>query len=231
MSTDKPTARGIDELQMWGQRVAARLSRHRKRFDIHSELERLDISFEKDDPRVVRILDEIKAREARGYNYDGADASFELVVRGLIGEVPRYFAVESCNLIDVRYAAGGGPALAAEASMLVHVSGDRNPFWSTAEGAGPMEAIEQALRKALGCYQRHLKDFEFVDYEVRILTGGTEAVTRVRVESLDRGTGERWFTVGVAPNIVDASFEALVNSINYKLMKSSAAVVAHAVAS
>jgi 2-isopropylmalate synthase len=230
MSTDKRTARAIDELQMWGQRVAARLSRHRKRFDIHSELERLDINLAEDDPRVVRILDEIKAREARGYTYDGADASFELVARGLIGEMPSYFAVESCDIIDGRGAAGGGPALAAEASMLVHVSGDRHPFWSTAEGADPMEAIERALRKALGCYQQHLKDFEFVDYEVRLLARPNGAVTRVRVESRSRATGEHWFTVGVSQSIVDASFEALVDSINYQLMKSNADV-AHAVAS
>ena len=231
MSTDKRTARAIDELQMWGQRVAARLSRHRKRFDIHSEFERLDISLAKDDPRVARILDEINGREARGYTYDGADASFELLVRWLLGEVPQYFSVDSCDVIDVHYAAGGGPALATEASMLVRVSGDRNVCRSTAEGAGPMEAIERALLKALGCYRQHLKDFEFVDYEVRLLARRDAAVTRVRVESRSRTTGEHWFTVGVSPNIVDASFEALVESINYKLMKSSAVVVAHAVAS
>lgn len=230
MPTDKRTARAIDELQMWGQRVAARLSRHRKRFDIHSELERLDISLDKDDPRVVRILDEIKAREARGYVYDGADASFELIARGLIGEVPHYFAVESCDIVDVRYAAGGGRALPAEVSMLVHVSGDRSPFWSTAEGAGPMEAIARALCKALGCYQQALKDFEFVDYEVRLLTRPDGAVTLVRVESRSRATGEHWFTVGVAPDILQASFEALVDAINYQLMKNNVAVV-HAVAS
>jgi 2-isopropylmalate synthase len=230
MSTDKRTARTIDELQMWGQRVAARLSRHRKRFDIHSELERLDISLAKDDPRVARILDEIEAREARGYTYDGADASFELIARGVIGEVPRYFAVESCDIIDVHYAAGGGPALATEASVRVHVSGDRIPFWSTAEGAGPMEAIGRALCKALGCYQQHLKDFEFVDYEVRLLTRPDGAVTRVRVESRSRATGEHWFTVGVAPSILEASFEALVDAIKYKLLKSNSEAP-HALAS
>lgn len=230
MTTDKRSARAIDELQMWGQRVAARLSRHRKRFDIHTELERLDISLEKDDPRVLRILDEITAREARGYTYDGADASFELVARRLIGEVPRYFAVESCDVVDVHYAEGGGPALATEASVLVHVNGDRSPFWSNAEGAGPMEAIERALRKALGCYQKHLKDFEFVDYEVRLLTHPDGAVTRVRIESRSRATGEHWFTVGVAPNILEASFEALVESINYTLLKSNAEAP-HALAS
>ena len=231
MSTDKRAARAIDELQMWGQRVAARLSRHRKRFDIHSELERLDIGLANDDPRVGRILDEIKAREARGYTYDGADASFEHAARRVIGGMSRYFAVESCDIIDVHYAEGDGPALPVEASMLVHVSGDRVPVRSTAEGAGPIEAMERALRKALGCYQQHLKDFEFVDYEVRLLTRPEGAVTRVRVESRSRATGEHWFTVGVSPNIVDASFEALVDSINYQLMKNNVVVLTQAVAS
>lgn len=224
MSDDKRTARAVDELQMWGQRVAARLSRHRKRLDIHSELERLDIGLERDDPRIAHILAEIEAREARGYAYDGADASLELLARGLIGEVPAYFAVDTCEIIEVHYANRGGPALATEASVHVLVSGSRTPVWSTAEGAGPMDAIESALRKALGCYQKHMKDLEFVDYEVRILPRPDGSVTRVLVESRSRATGEHWFTVGVSPSIVDASFEALVDAITYKLLKGNAEV-------
>ena len=79
------------------------------------------------------------------------------------------------------------------------------------------------MRKDLGRYQSHIKDVELADYKVRILTGGSEAITRVLVESRDRSTGERWFTVGVSPNIVDASFEALVDSITYKLLRAGAA--------
>ena len=95
--------------------------------------------------------------------------------------------------------------------------------WSVAEGNGPVNALDQALRKDLGRYQSHIKDVELADYKVRILTGGSEAITRVLVESRDRSTGERWFTVGVSPNIVDASFEALVDSIIYKLLRAGAA--------
>ena len=91
-----------------------------------------------------------------------------------------------------------------------------------AEGNGPVNALDQALRKDLGRYQKHIQDVELVDYKVRILTGGTEAITRVLVESRDKGTGERWFTVGVSPNIVDASFEALIDSITYKLLRAGA---------
>ena len=96
------------------------------------------------------------------------------------------------------------------------------PLWSVAEGNGPVNALDQALRKDLGRYQKHIQDVELVDYKVRILTGGTEAITRVLVESRDKGTGERWFTVGVSPNIVDASFEALIDSITYKLLRAGA---------
>ncbi len=96
------------------------------------------------------------------------------------------------------------------------------PLWSVAEGNGPVNALDQALRKDLGRYQKNIENVELVDYKVRILTGGTEAVTRVLVESRNKETGERWFTVGVSPNIVDASFEALVDSITYKLLKDRA---------
>jgi 2-isopropylmalate synthase len=92
---------------------------------------------------------------------------------------------------------------------------------SVGEGNGPVNALDMALRKDLGPYQSYIDDLELVDYKVRILTGGTDAVTRVLIESRD-GEGRRWFTVGVSPNIVDASFEALLDSINYKLIRDGA---------
>jgi 2-isopropylmalate synthase len=93
---------------------------------------------------------------------------------------------------------------------------------SVAEGNGPVNALDQALRKDLGKYQDTINDLELVDYKVRILNGGTEAVTRVLIESAD-STGDRWTTIGVSPNIIDASFQALMDSIQYKLMKAKAA--------
>jgi 2-isopropylmalate synthase len=92
---------------------------------------------------------------------------------------------------------------------------------SVGEGNGPVNALDNALRKDLGPYQAFIDDLELVDYKVRILTGGTDAVTRVLIESRD-GEGNRWYTVGVSPNIVDASFEALLDSINYKLLRDGA---------
>ena len=122
-------------------------------------------------------------------------------------------------MVEKRHNALGKLVTVSEATVKVFINGGEEPLWSVAEGNGPVNALDQALRKDLGRYQSHIKDVELVDYKVRILTGGTEAVTRVLVESRDKGTGERWFTVGVSPNIVDASFEALIDSITYKLLE------------
>jgi 2-isopropylmalate synthase len=187
------------------------------------ELERLGIPVGKDDPRVAELLDEVKAREAMGYAYEGADASFELLARRLLGEVPEYFTVDSFRvMVEKRHNALGKLVTVSEATVKVFVNGGDEPSWSVAEGNGPVNALDQALRKDLGRYQAYIQDVELVDYKVRILTGGTEAVTRVLVESRDKATGERWFTVGVSPNIVDASFEALIDSIVYKLLRAGA---------
>jgi 2-isopropylmalate synthase len=188
------------------------------------ELERLGVAMERSDPRVGALLDEIKSREAVGYAYEGADASFELLARRLLGEVPQYFQVDSFRvMVEKRHNAAGRLITVSEATVRVYINGDTDPLWHVAEGNGPVNALDNALRKDLGRYQQHIKDVELVDYKVRILTGGTEAVTRVMVESRDKASGERWITVGVSANIIDASFEALIDSIVYKLMKSSAA--------
>ncbi len=189
------------------------------------ELERLGVDVTRTDPRIVTLLDQVKSREAVGYAYDGADASFELLARRLLGEVPQYFQVDSFRvMVERRHNALGEQVTVSEAQVKVFVTGEAEPLWSVAEGNGPVNALDSALRKDLGRYQSIIKDIELVDYKVRILTGGTEAVTRVLVETHDTSTGERWFTVGVSPNIVDASFEALLDSINYKLLKAGACV-------
>ncbi len=190
------------------------------------ELERLGIPVGKDDSRISELLDEVKTREAIGYAYEGADASFELLARRLLGEVPEFFTVDSFRvMVEKRHNALGKLVTVSEATVKVFVSGGDEPVWSVAVGNGPVNALDQALRKDLGRYQVYIQDVELVDYKVRILTGGTEAVTRVLVESRDKATGERWFTVGVSPNIVDASFEALIDSIVYKLMRAGATAV------
>jgi 2-isopropylmalate synthase len=103
----------------------------------------------------------------------------------------------------------------------VKLSVDGRQIMSVAEGNGPVNALDRAMRKDLGRFGPHLEDLELVDFKVRILDGGTGAVTRVLIESAD-GRGNRWFTVGVSANIVDASFQALWDSIVYKLYRDGA---------
>ena len=195
------------------------------RSNVVSELERLGVTIAKGDDRVMQLLDEVKAREAMGYAYEGADASFELLARCLLGEVPEYFTVDSFRVIvEKRHNALGKFITVSEASVRVIIKGEPEPLWSVAQGSGPVNALDMALRKDLGRYQSHIRDVELVDYKVRILTGGTEDVTRVLVESRDKATGARWFTVGVSSNIVDASFEALTDALTYKLLKDGARV-------
>ena len=104
----------------------------------------------------------------------------------------------------------------SEAVVKVKVDGQID--MNAGEGNGPVNALDMALRKDLGKYQGYIEDMELVDFKVRILNGGTGAITRVLIESRD-GRGNRWFTVGVSPNIVDASFQALIDSIIYKLVR------------
>jgi 2-isopropylmalate synthase len=189
------------------------------------ELERIGVLVDRADPRIGTLLDEVKVREAAGYAYEAADASFELLARRHLGEVPQYFQVDSFRvMVERRHNALGALVTVSEAQVKVFVAGEREPLWSVAEGNGPVNALDGALRKDLGRYQNIIKDVELVDYKVRILTGGTEAITRVLVESHDKSTGARWITIGVSPNIVDASFEALLDSLNYKLLKAGAVV-------
>ena len=190
------------------------------RSNILAELDRIGIPVPKDDPRVTRLLDEVKEREAKGYAYEAADASFELLARRMLGNVPQFFDVDSFRvMVERRHNADGDLVTVSEATVKVRLDGET--MLSVGEGNGPVNALDTALRRDLGRYQSYISDLELVDYKVRILTGGTDAVTRVLIESRD-GEGNRWFTVGVSPNIVDASFEALLNSINYKLIRDGA---------
>jgi 2-isopropylmalate synthase len=190
------------------------------RSNILAQLDRIGIAVSKDDPRVGRLLEVVKEREAVGYAYEAAEASFELLARCMLGNVPQFFDVDSFRvMVERRHNALGHLVTISEATVKVRIDGQM--MMSVGEGNGPVNALDMALRKDLGPYQSYIDDLELVDYKVRILTGGTDAVTRVLIESRD-GEGRRWFTVGVSPNIVDASFEALLDSINYKLIRDGA---------
>jgi 2-isopropylmalate synthase len=180
-------------------------------------LRRNGIELEKDDPRLEKLLRTVKEREARGYSYDGAEASFVMLACDALGTLPQFFEVESYRAsVERRHNAKGQTVNVTEAVVKVVVDGER--LMSVAEGNGPVNALDLALRKDLGTFSAEIADLELVDFKVRILDGGTGAVTRVLVESRD-SSGQRWTTIGVSANIIDASFEALYESITYKLLK------------
>ena len=187
------------------------------RGNLINRLDELGVAITADDPRVLGLLDQVKEKEFLGYAYDGADASLELLARRALGQVESFFKVEGFRVsVERRHNAQGEEVSVSEAVVKVIVDGER--IMNVGEGNGPVNALDNALRKDLGRFSRWLEDLRLVDYKVRILTGGTEAVTRVMIESAD-GRGHRWSTVGVSANIVDASFEALIDSITYKLLR------------
>jgi 2-isopropylmalate synthase len=197
--------------------------------NILAELARLGIHLEKNDQRLSDVLEHVKAKEAQGYAFEGADASFFLLVKRILKEVPHFFDVERFSVnVERRFNAQGMLATFAEATVKVRI-GDET-FMSAAEGSGPVHALDMALRKDLGPYQEAIAGLELLDYKVRIFQGGSDAVTRVFIETGDRHAMTAddksvptliptWTTVGVSPNIIDASFEALSDSITYALMQ------------
>ena len=182
-----------------------------------AELKRRGIAVAKDDPRLDTLIALVKEREAQGYAYEGADASFELLARRTLGAVPSFFDVTSFRcMVERRFDANGSLKTVSEAIVKVVIDGEER--MSVAEGDGPINALDIALRKDLGKFQDEIADLTLVDFKVRILNGGTAAITRVLIESHD-ASGARWWTVGVSENIIDASFQALMDSIVYKLVR------------
>jgi len=203
-----------------GNRRKVLVSDQAGKSNILAELDRLGVDVSKDDPRVSRVLEEVKEKEALGYAYEGADASFELLARRMLGEVPEFFDVERFRVVmERRHNAEGDFVSVAEAVVKVVIDGQT--LTSVAEGNGPVNALDLALRSDLGKYQRHIADLELLDYRVRVFNGGTDAVTRVLIEFGDEA-GQRWSTVGVSSNVIDASFQAILDGINWKLMKAGA---------
>ncbi len=195
-----------------GNRRRILISDQAGKSNLLAELERIGMKVDKSDPRLDALLRDVKERESQGYAYDGADASFELLARRTLGTVPHYFDVLSFRTSVEQFKG----EMHSEAIVKVKV-GDET-FINAGEGNGPINALDVALRKDLGKFQKHIADMELVDFKVRILNGGTGATTRVLIESRD-GKGNRWFTVGVSPNIVEASFQGLLDAITYKLIR------------
>ena len=192
--------------------------------NLRARLEAAGIGIDPKDPRLGRIIELVKTREDQGYAYDGAQASFELVARRELGLCPEFFEVKRYRVtVERRKNKYDRMISLSEAVVVVKIGEQKMMSVSDSmdeEGhdRGPVNALSKALAKDLGPYQACIDDLRLVDFKVRITNGGTEAVTRVIIDSED-SQGRRWSTVGVSANIVDASFEALLDAIQWKLIR------------
>ena len=184
--------------------------------NILSKLKSAGIEVNEDDKTIQKILDRVKEREFNGYSYDGADASFEILVNKVLGKMPEYFEVISFN-VNVQNSGEEGQTM-SEASVKLKI--DNDEIIGTGKGVGPVNALDNALRNNFKSsrYAEYINDLSLIDYKVRILNTGTDAITRVSIESSDANK-KSWYTIGVSENIIEASFRALIDSVEFKLMK------------
>lgn len=189
------------------------------RSNILAKAEEFNINMDSKDPVTLEILDNIKEMENRGYQFEGAEASFELLMKRALGTHRKFFSVIGFRVIDEKRHEDQKPF--SEATIMVKVGGKVEH--TAAEGNGPVNALDNALRKALEKFYPKLKEVKLLDYKVRVLPAGqgTASSIRVLIESGDKES--RWGTVGVSENIIDASYQALIDSIEYKLHKADEA--------
>lgn len=225
---DPSTYEHVDPSVVGNARIVP-MSNQAGQSNLLKRLSDMGLPAEKGDPALTRILDAVKAREAEGYAYDSAQASFELLARGELGLAPEFFDVERYRVISERRRNARGE-IVVESEAVVTISmrdGSRTSYFKNEhahdmQDDGPVNALWQALKSDLGTYQAAIEDMRLTDFKVRITQGGTEAVTRVIIDFAD-DEGRAWATVGVSANIVDASFEALVDAINWKLVRDARA--------
>ena len=232
IAKDPATYEHIEPASVGNERVVP-MSNQAGQSNLLKRLAEMGIRAEKGDPRLAEILDTVKRREAEGYSYDTAQGSFEILARRVLGQLPQFFDVQRYRVsVERRKNDRGDMFTLSEAVVVAEISGEKVISASESldpkgSDRGPVNALARALAKDLGPYQTAIDDMHLVDFKVRITQGGTEAVTRVIIDSED-GQGRRWSTVGVSPNIVDASFEALLDAINWKLLRDGAAAKAAA---
>jgi len=223
---DPSTYEHVDPATVGNQRVIP-MSNQAGQSNLRRRLSEAGIKVEKGNPALARILEKIKEKEALGYSFDTAQASFELLARRELGLLPEFFEVKRYRVTVERRKNKRNQMVSLSEAVVVVKAGDEK-FLSVSESMdetgsdrGPVNALAKALAKDLGPYQDVTDDMRLVDFKVRITQGGTEAVTRVIIDSVD-GLGQRWSTVGVSANIVDASFEALVDATIWKLVRDGA---------
>ena len=188
------------------------------RSNIIYKAKQFGIKLTSDDPMVVKIVEEVKKREAIGYQFEAAEASLELLMYRLIGEPKQYFELLGYRVFDMRSQKDKDPIV--EATVVVRVPpGVGEVEHTAATGNGPVNALDNAIRKALERFYPQLKEMVLEDYKVRVLPSlpGTGAMVRVLIFSCDKQ--DRWGTVGVSHDILEASCIALVDSLTYKLFK------------
>ena len=223
---DPTTYEHIDPATVGNARIIP-MSNQAGQSNLIRRLSEAGLTVEKGDPALGTILEEIKAREAEGYSYDTAQASFELLARRALGQLPTFFEVKRYKVTVERRKNKYNRMVSLSEAVVVVKIGDQKMLSvsesmdETGADRGPVNALSKALAKDLGPYQSYIDDIRLVDFKVRITQGGTEAVTRVIIDSQD-STGRRWSTVGVSPNIVDASFEALLDAVTWKLVRDGA---------
>lgn len=208
------------------------MSNQAGRSNLLERLRRAGIQAAKDDARLGPLLQLVKQREDQGFSYDSAGASFELLARRAFGQLPKFFEVERYRVsVERRENAVGETVTVSEAIVVVDIGDQRVISASesvdpvTKADQGPVNALSRALFKDLGPYQEVIDDLRLVDFKVRILNGGTEAVTRVLIDSTD-AQGGIFSTVGVSANVVDASFQALEDAIVTCLLRAGVAPAA-----
>jgi 2-isopropylmalate synthase len=226
IAKDPTTYEHIDPALVGNARIIP-MSNQAGQSNLRQRLSAMGLEVARDHPALAGILDEIKAREDQGYAYDTAQASFELLARRALGQMPRFFEVKRYRVTVERRKNKYDRMVSLSEAVVVLKIGEAKML-SVSESMdeagtdrGPVNALAKALAKDLGPYQRYIEDIRLVDFKVRITQGGTEAVTRVIIDSED-GAGRRWSTVGVSANIVDASFEALLDAIMWKLVRDGA---------
>ncbi len=226
IAKDPSTYEHIDPALVGNTRIIP-MSNQAGQSNLRKRLSDAGLAVAKGDPALGQILEVVKDREAQGYAYDTAQASFELLAREVMGQLPHLFEVERYRVtVERRRNSKGRMVSLSEAVVVVEVDGEKRLSVSEsldADGSdrGPVNALSKALVKDLGKYSSLLDDMRLVDFKVRITQGGTEATTRVIIDSED-GQGQRWSTVGVSANILDASFEALLDAIRWKLIRDRA---------
>jgi len=168
-----------------------------------------------DDKAVGQVVERVKDLEHQGFQFEGADASFELVVRRVLGDLPEYFKLVGFRVLDSKRQAS--EASESEATVMVEVGGERAHTAGT--GNGPVNALDNALRKALVGFYPELEEMDLLDFKVRVVStgGGTDASVRVLIESGDHHA--HWGTVGVSYNVIEAAYQALVDAVVYKLAR------------